>query len=129
MTASRPDSALPLDIHGELSLQGPYGNAVTLTADGSQLLFATPGWESLHGLGPQSLAAKRRALATAAVALNKHRLSLDVSVDGHRAFGIGAGVKTTLLARFLGLASIDLRFSNVLSLLRSRPVARDAGLR
>ncbi len=123
----RPDTALPIDIHGEVLLHDPSGNAVTLRAEGSRIRLATRGWESLHRLGPQSLVAKRRALVAVIVALNKLRLTLDVSVDGHRAFGIGAGVKTTLPARLLGLASVDIRLSDVLRLLRSRAAAPHAG--
>ena len=63
-------------------------------------------------------------LATSIAALRKLSMTLDVTVDGRRAFGIGDGVKATLLARVLGLASTDIRFSDLVSLLRSRGAAR-----
>ena len=68
-------------------------------------------------------------LATAIGGLRALGLTLDVDVDGRRAFGLGDGVKTTLLARLLGLDSTDIRLSNVVSVLRSRAAAPDAGLR
>ncbi len=129
VTASRPDTSLPIDVQGELALDGPADSAVTLTADGAQLVLAAPGWANLHALGPRSLAARRRALMTAVTALRTLSLTLHVRVDGRRAFGLGEGVKTTLLARLLGLASTDIRFSNLVSLLRSPAAAPRAGLR
>ena len=85
-----------------------------------------PGWATLHGLGPRSLLARRRALVTATRALRMSRLTLDVDVDGRRAFGLGEGVRTTFLARLFGLASADIRVSNLVSLLSARDAARDA---
>lgn len=127
--ASRPDPRLPIDVQGELRLDGPETSPVTLTADGSQLNLAAPGWASLHALGPRSLLAQRRTLATAIDALRTLGLTLDVSISGRRAFGLGAGIRPTLLARLLGLASIDIRFSDVFSLMRSRAAGRDADRR
>ena len=129
MTASRPDNRLPIDVQGELRLEGPTASAVTLAAHGSRLRLAAPGWANLARLGPRSLLAQRRMLATAIGGLRALGLTLDVDVDGRRAFGIGDGVKTTLLARLLGLNSTDIRFSNVVSVLRSRAAEPDAGLR
>lgn len=129
MTASRPDTALPIDVDGELRLDGPSGRPVALTARGSQLSLAVAGWANLNEFGPGSLRARRRALATAIKALRVLRLRLDVAVGGERAFGIGEGVKTTLLARLFGLPSTDLRVSNLVSLMRSRAAARRASRR
>lgn len=129
MTASRPDISLPIDVHGELRLEGPGPSPVTLTAQGSQLRLAAPGWVSLGRLGPRSLLAQRRLLSAATVVLKKARLTVNVSVDGRPAFAIGDGVRTTLLARLLGLTSTNLRFSDVLSLLRSRAATRHADRR
>ena len=100
-----------------------------LRAEGSLLTLALPGWATLQGLGPRSLLARRRALVIATRALRKTRLTLDVDVDGRRAFGLGEGVRTTLLARLLGLSSADIRVANVVSLLRPRGAARHAGPR
>ncbi|MBT8083269.1 MAG: hypothetical protein KJO56_12665 [Gammaproteobacteria bacterium] len=129
MTASRPDTALPIDVYGELRLDGPSQSRVTLRASGSRLTLAVPGWATLHDLGPRSLLARRRALVIATRALRTSRLTLDVDVDGRRAFGLGEGVRRSLLARLFGLASGDIRVSNVVSLLRSRGAARHADRR
>ncbi len=124
VTAPRPDIALPIDVHGELRLDGPSSGHATLSAKGPLLRLAVPGWATLHSLGPTSLPAKRRALKIAISTLKTSRLSLDVSVGGRRAFGLGEGVRTTLLARLLRLESADIRVKNVVSLLRSRGAAR-----
>ena len=124
VTAPRPEPRLAIDVQGQLRLEGPTARAVTLSADGSQLRLEAPEWEDLHGLGPISLLAQRRTLATMTAALRKLSLRLDVNVAGRRAFGLGAGVKTTLLARLMGLSAVDVRISNVVSLLRSRAAAR-----
>ena len=126
MTASKPDNTLPIDVHGELRLDGPSGRPATLTAEGSQLCLAVPGWANLAGFAPGSLTARRRAIIAATKTLSVMRLRLDIQVDGQRAFGLGEGVRTTLLARLLGLGSTDLRLSDLVSLLRSRAAKRGA---
>lgn len=129
MTASRPDTALPIDVHGELLFRGPSNCRVALRAEGSVLQLAVPGWSQLNELGPRSVRAKRSTLATTISALKVLRLTVDVNVDGQRAFGLGEGVKTTFLARVLGLTSTDIRFSTVVSLVRSRARKRRADRR
>ena len=118
MTASRPDLALPIDVQGELRLEGPAADTLTLTARGSRLRLSARAWSGLRGLGPRSLAARRRTLGSAIRALTVAGLTLDITVEGRRAFGLGAGVTPSLLARLLGLSSTDIRLSNVISLLR-----------
>ena len=120
MTASRPEPVLPIDVLGELRLAGPVDGAVTLTAEGPRLSIAAPCWNSLNRLGPRSVRAQRRTLARAGAALRTLGLTLDVRIDGRRVFGIGEGVRPTLIARLLGLASTSISFSTVLQLLRSR---------
>lgn len=125
MTASKPDAVLPVDVTGELRLDGPSNSHVTLSGEGSLLRLGVPGWANLHGLGPRSLGAQRRALVNVTGMLNTLSLTLDVNIDGKRAFGLGKGVKTTLLARVVGLTSADLRFSHVVKLLRTRAAVRN----
>ena len=123
VTVLRPKTLLPIDVQGEFRLDGPEARSIKLTAHGSRLRLAAPGWVSLHGLGPRSLLEQRRILATAVGALRTLSLSLDIFVDGRRAFGLGEGIRTTLLARLLGLTSADIRLSNVVTFLRSRAAA------
>lgn len=118
VTASKPDIKLPVDIHGELSLVGPSGLPVKLQGVGSRLRVAAPDWAELSQIGPRSLLTRRRVLKGLIRSLETLGLSLEVVVAGKRAFEFGAGVKATLLARFFGLASADIRFSNVFKLLR-----------
>jgi hypothetical protein len=124
VTVSRPDITLPIDVRGDVCLVGPSGRQVTLRAAGSELLLAVPGWAELKLLGPRSLLAQRRALAATLRALRTLHLTLRVDVGGQPAFGLGHGVRTSWLARLLGLASADIRFAAVAQLLRSRAVAR-----
>lgn len=123
MTASKPDTALPIDVQGDLCIDVPSGRQVRLKAEGSQLHLAVPGWAELSRLGPGSLLARRRTLAASTRALQRLSLSLHIQVDGQRVFGLGAGVKTSFIARLLGLSSADIRFSTVINLLRSRATA------
>lgn len=129
VTVSKPDIRLPVDAQGELFLDGPNGCRVTAHATGSRLHVAAPGWSELRQLGPRSLMAKRRALKATIRALETLGLTLDLAVAGHRAVGLGAGVKPTLLARLLGLTSTDIRFSTVIEFLRSPATARPSGNR
>lgn len=124
VTVSRPDTLLPVDVTGEFRLDGPSSSRAILSAHGSLLRLAVPDWADLHGLGPRSIRAQRRALVTATGVLKRMSLTLDVNVDGQRIFGLGEGVRTTLLARLVGLTSADLRISNVVELIRSRAAAR-----
>lgn len=94
-----------------------------LKAEGSQLHLAVPRWAELHRLGPRSLMTQRRALVATIRALRRLGLTLSINVAGHRAFGLGASVRTTMLARLLGLPSADIRLSTVINLLRARAVA------
>ena len=123
VTASRPDIALPIDVRGDICLDGPSGRRVMLTATGSELHLAVPGWTELHQLGPRSLLSQRSALAATLRALNKLRLTLDIDVDGQSAVRLGSAVKPSWLARMLGLGSTDIRFATVIKLLRSRASA------
>ena len=66
----------------------------------------------------------RRALATSINALKTLSLSVDVEIEGNRALGFGEGVKTTLVARLLGLNSADIRLATIIRLLRSRAAER-----
>ena len=124
VTASRPDVLLPIDVRGDICLDGPSGRQVRLEANGSEIRLTVPGWAEFSQLGPRSLLSQRRALAATLRALQKLRLTLEINVGERRAFGLGAGVRTSLLARLLGLASADIRFAHVLKLLRSRAIAR-----
>ena len=83
-----------------------------------------PGWAELRQLAPRSLFAQRRALASALRSLRTLRLALQIDVDGHNAFRLGHGVRTSWLARLLGLASADLCFASLVQLLRSGSDAR-----
>ena len=83
-----------------------------------------PGWAELRQLAPRSLFAQRRALASALRSLRTLRLALQIDVDGHNAFRLGHGVRTSWLARLLGLASADIRVATVVALLRARARAR-----
>jgi hypothetical protein len=94
-----------------------------LRAEGSELYLAVPRWAEFQRLGPRSLMTRRRALVTTIRALRKLSLTLRIDVAGHRAFGLGAGVRTTMLARLLGLPSADIRLSTVINLLRARAAA------
>jgi hypothetical protein len=129
VTVLKPDRKTPLDIHGELCLDAPTGRQLKLSASGSRLSLDVPGWIELRGLGPRSLLAQRRRLAAMTRLLQRLRLTVDVDIDGDRAFGLGAGVKTSLLARLLGLTSTDLSFSTAIRLLRSRASAPRADRR
>ena len=120
MTVSRPDITLPIDVRGDVCLVSPSGRQVTLRASGSELRLAVPGWAEFGQLGPRSLLAQRRALATALRSLRKLCLTLEVNVDGRRAFGLGHGVRTSLLARLLGLTSTDIRLATLVEFVRSR---------
>lgn len=114
---------MPIDVRGDICLDAPSGRRVTLRANGSELRLAVPGWAELGHLGPRSLLSQRRTLATALRSLRLLRLTLEVDVGGHRAFGLGPGVRTSLLARLLGLASADIRIATVVQLLRARAVS------
>ena len=96
------------------------GRELSLRAEGSRLFLDVPDWTDLQTLGPRSLAAQRRALAGVTRALDKTRLSLTVNVAGQPALGFGDGVRTTLLARLVGLRSADVRFSAIIGFLRAR---------
>lgn len=122
--ASRPDITLPIDVRGDVCLVSPSGRQVTLRASGSELCLAVPGWAEFGQLGPRSLLARRRALAATLRSLKKLCLTLEIIVDGRRAFGLGHGVKTSVLARLLGLASADIRFVSLVQLLKLRANAR-----
>ena len=126
VTASKPDTAAPIDVQGELILNGPSDRAVMLTATGSQLVLDSPAWTNLQGLGPHSLAAQRCALVNVTSTLRTLSLTLQLRIDGRRTFGIGSGIKTTLFARLLGLPSTDIRLSHVVNWLRSRAAPRHA---
>ena len=123
MTAPKPDTSLPIGVHGDLRLDSPSGGRLILKAEGSQLHLAVPRWSDMHGLGPRSLLAQRRALVTTVRALRKLSLTLSIDVAGQRALGLGAGARTTLLARLLGLTSADIRWPTVINLLRARAAA------
>lgn len=116
----KPDIDLPVDVAGDLRLESPNGQPLRLKAEGSRLELAAPAWTVFEGLGPRSLLTQRRALAAATRSLRSLRLTLDINVNGHRAFALGAGVKTSLLARLLGLRSTDIRISTVVNYLRAR---------
>lgn len=122
--APRPDITLPIDVRGDVCLVGPSGRELTLSATGSELRLAVPGWAELRQLGPRSLLSQRRALASALRSLKTLRLALQIDVDGLSAFRLGHGVRTSWLARLLGLASADLRFASLVQLLRSGSDAR-----
>lgn len=118
-TVSRPEADISIDVRGGLNLLGPTGRPVRLRADGSTLILAAPGWAELRRLGPRALRSRRRALAAAAGSLRKLGLSLAVEIHGRPALCLGAGVRSSLLARLLGLQAIDMRLSNlVASLIR-----------
>jgi len=118
---------LPIDVVGDLHLESPTGHPVRLKADGSRLRLAVPAWAELSGLGPRSLLMQRRRLVVAIRSLQRLRLTLDIDVDGHTAFALGTGVKTSLLARLLGLRSTDIGVSTVVNFLRSRASVPRAG--
>jgi hypothetical protein len=115
----KPDIKLPIDAHGELILHGPSGRQITVEASGSRVSVAAPGWTELRQLGPRSLMRQRRTLKITIDALKTFGLTLDINVGGKLAFGLGTGIKPTLLAKLLGLTSADIRFSSVLRLLTS----------
>jgi hypothetical protein len=120
VTVLKPDIVLPIDVFGDVHLESPTGHPLRLKAEGPRLQLAVSAWAGLHGLGPRSLLLQRRRLAAATRTLQRLQLSLDINVDGHRAFALGADVKTSLLARLLGLRSADIGFSSVVNFLRSR---------
>ncbi|MDJ0699500.1 MAG: hypothetical protein QNJ07_06545 [Woeseiaceae bacterium] len=121
---SRPDTGLPVDVRGEVRFHGPSSREIALRAEGSKLFLALSCWSALTVPGWKNLREQRRALATSIDALKTLCLSVDVNVDGHRAFEFGEGVKTTLLARMLGLNSADIRLATIIRLLRSRAAER-----
>lgn len=123
MTAPRPDIPLPIDVRGAVRFDGPAGSRVTLEGNGSALRLALPGWADAARIGPASLLATRRALVNALRLLDRACLTLAVEVDGQRALVLGAGVKPTLLARLLGMASADIRVATVARFLWSRATA------
>ena len=127
VTVLKPDIELPIDVVGNLHLESPLGNPLRLKAEGSRLLLAVPAWAELHGLGPRSLFVQRRGFAVATRSLRRLRLTLEINIDGHRAFTLGSGVKTSLLARMLGLGSTDIGVSSVVNFLRSRVSVLRAG--
>lgn len=126
---SRPDIRLPVDVHGDLSLDGPSGHRVRLQTAGSRLRLSAPGWTELRQLGPRSLITQRRTLKATVRALNVLGLTLNIDVAGRRAFQFGTGVRTTLLARLLGLTSAEIPFSTLFNLLRSPAAVPPEGLR
>jgi hypothetical protein len=114
---------LPVDVHGELCIDSPSGALIALQADGAQLRLTVPRWADLQQFGPRALLGQRRAIVTAIRALRTSNLTLNISVGGRHAAGFGAGVKTTMLARLLGLASADIRLSTIVNFLRARAAA------
>lgn len=124
MTVPRPDITLPVDVRGNVCLVGPSGREITLEGTGAELRLAVPGWAEFNQLEPRSLLSQRRALAAMLRSLKTLGLTLNIDVDGQRAFGLGDGVRTSWLARLLGLASADIPFTNLVQLLRSRADAR-----
>ncbi len=120
MTASRPDTALPIDVRGDVRLDTPSGHRATLRATGSALYLDVPGWTDLDRLAPRSLMWKRRAVAAAIRSLDTLSLTLEVIVAGRRAFALGPGVKTTWSARLLGLGSADIRLTTIFEFVKIR---------
>jgi hypothetical protein len=120
VTASKPDTLLPVSVRGDLRVDSPSGATLRLHADGNQLFLAVPRWAELDRLGPRSMIARRRALVDAIRYLRTLGLAMTIDVAGRHVLGIGDGVKTTLLARMLGIRSADLRFSTVVNALRAR---------
>jgi hypothetical protein len=51
-------------------------------------------------------------------------LGLDIHVDGKKALALGEGVRTPVLARILGLTSVDLRLGTLMRLLKARLAAQ-----
>jgi hypothetical protein len=115
---------MPIDVRGNVCLVSPSGRELTLDATGSELRLAVPGWAELPQLGPRSLWSQRRALATALRSLETLRLRLRIDVDGRPAFGLGHGVRTSWLARLLGLASTNIRLADLIQILKSRADVR-----
>ena len=120
VTASRPDIELPIGVRGDVCLETPSGRPASLTATGSTLLLTVPDWGGLAQLGPRSLLRRRRALAALIQTLETLCLHVDIVVAGRPAVALGRGVRTSWLARLLGLSSIDLGVATVLCLIRSR---------
>ena len=114
-----PETRLPIDLQGQLTLDGPSGRTLRLQARGSRLLLVSPGWPELRKLGPRSMMGRRKSLAATIRSLRALDLSLHVEVDGRRAAAFGAGAKTSLVARLLRLKSADIRFSTVVRFLAS----------
>jgi hypothetical protein len=124
VTVSNPDARLPVNVRGDLRVDSPSGATLRLHADGNQLFLAVPRWAELDRLGPRSMMARRRALVDTIRHLRTLGLAMTIDVAGRRALGIGDGVKTTLLARMLGIRSADLRFSSVVNALKARALGR-----
>ena len=124
MTVRRPDTRLPVDVHGDLCLATPAGGELRLTANGARLHLAVPDWADLARLAPGSLTGQWRALVAAIRVLRKMSLTLDIRVAGKPALALGEGVTTPVLARLLGLTSVDLRLGTLMRLLKARFAAQ-----
>lgn len=88
---------------------------VRLLADGPRLRLNVPGWEDLKSLGPHSFVARRRVIILAARRLAMLGLSLNIELQGRQLLSLGRNVNPTLLSRVLGLGSVYIPVSALLT--------------
>ena len=114
-TLPATEALLPIEVRGDLRLDGPSGGVVRLSGDGTGLRLDVPRWKDLTGLGPQSLLARRRIIISTARRLTMLGLSLDVAVQGRQLFRLGGNVRSSWLSRLLGLGPVYLPVSALLT--------------
>lgn len=105
-------------MRGDLRLNAPSGRTVRLFAEGPRLRLVVPNWQDLVVIGPQSLAGRRRVMVSAARRLALLGLSLDIVLQGRQLLSVGDKVKPTWLSRVLGLGSVHLPVSALLTVWR-----------
>ena len=98
-----------------MRLDGPSGRVVRLSGEGSGLRLDVPRWKDLTGLGPQAFLARRRLIISTAQRLTMLGLSLDIALQGRSLFRLGGDVRPTWLSRVLGLGSVYLPVSALLT--------------
>ena len=111
---------MPVDIDGDINLEGPVGRRLSFTASGASMRLAAADWQDLRSIGPRSLLAQRRAFVKAARLLERLDVGLSIDVAGRRVIRVGEGARPTVIARLLGLPKTTLPLGTAVSLLRAR---------
>lgn len=111
--ALMPDVHMPVDAQGSLRIDGPTGRSLALMAEGDTLRLELPGWPEARAMMPRSFGARGRAIGQLGHVLSACGLTLSLESAGKPVLQLGQGVRSSWLARLLGLAPARIPLSAI----------------